>query len=144
MDIRPLTDRYAVAPQILPEDFAALAADGVTTVICNRPDMEVPPELQADAMRAAAEAAGLRFVENPIMGGGLTLEAIETQGTALTEAEGNVLAYCASGTRSAIVWALSQAGQMPTDDIIAATARGGYALDGLAPQIEALAARGAG
>ncbi|MGB3556164.1 MAG: sulfur transferase domain-containing protein, partial [Jannaschia sp.] len=43
MDIRPLDDTTSVAPQLDPGDFAALAADGVVAVICNRPDAEVPP-----------------------------------------------------------------------------------------------------
>jgi len=38
------------------------------------------------------------------------------------------------------MWALAQAGQMPTDDILTATASAGYQLDGLRGQIDALAA----
>ncbi|EEB86489.1 pyridine nucleotide-disulphide oxidoreductase [Roseobacter sp. GAI101] len=37
-----------------------------------------------------------------------------------------VLAYCASGTRSTIAWALGQAGTQPADDLIAAARAGGY------------------
>ncbi|MBT8412600.1 MAG: TIGR01244 family phosphatase, partial [Octadecabacter sp.] len=53
---------------------------------------------------------------------------------------GPVLAYCASGTRSSIVWALGQAGTMATDEIITAAAAAGYDLSGLKPQLDALAA----
>jgi uncharacterized protein (TIGR01244 family) len=59
--------------------------------------------------------------------------------TAIAAAKGPVLAYCASGTRSSIVWSLGQAGKMPTDDIIAETAKAGYDLAGMRRQLDALA-----
>ena len=141
MDMRIITDRYAVAPQVEPGDMAGIAAAGYTTVICNRPDHEVEPALQSDAMRAAAEAAGLVFVFNPVENGAMTMDMVETQGTALADSPGKVFAYCRSGTRSSIVWALSRAGQEPTDRIIAAARDAGYDIAGLAPQIDSLAAR---
>ena len=142
MDIRPLTETYAVSPQIAPEDVAALKAAGYTTIICNRPDGEVPPELRADAVAEAAAAAGLAFVRNPVIGGALSMDNVTAQGAAIAESQGPVLAYCASGNRSSIVWALSQAGTIPTDEMIATAGRHGYVqLAGFRDQIEALAAR---
>ena len=141
MDIRPLTPTYAVSPQIDPEDMAAIRAAGFTTVIDNRPDGEIPPSHHAETMRAAAEAAGLSFVANPVIGGMLTMENVEAQAEAIEAAPGPVLAYCASGNRSGIVWSLAMAGKIPTDDILAATAAAGYQHGHLRPQIEAMAAR---
>ena len=138
MDLRPLDDTTLVAPMIDPSDMADLARAGVTTVICNRPDAEVPPSHGSEAMRAAAGAAGLDYLFNPIAGMGLTLEAVEAQAAAIDGAAGKVVAYCASGTRSAVLWALAQAGRRPVDEILAATARAGYPLDGLRGQIERL------
>lgn len=141
METRQITDTYAVSPQIAPEDVAQLKADGFTTLICNRPNGEVPPSHQSDQFRALAEAEGLTFVDNPVIHGQLTLEIVEIQGRALAESSGPVFAYCASGNRSSIVWALSQAGRIPTDDLIAAAARWGYDLEAWRGQIDALAAR---
>lgn len=141
LDIRRLTDTYAVAPQIAPEDLPAIRAAGFTTVIDNRPDGEIPGELHTQAMRAAAEAAGLAFVANPVIGGALTMENVTAQAAAIAAAPGPVLAYCASGNRSSVVWALSHAGKLPTDDLIAIPARFGYQLGHLRSQIEALAGR---
>ena len=140
MDIRPLTETYAVSPQIEPGDLAAIKAAGFTTVIDNRPDGEIAPEWHTDTMRAAAEALGLTFIANPVIGGALTMENVTAQGAAIAEASGPVLAYCASGNRSSVVWALSQAGTMPVEDLVGLPARHGYQLAHLAPQIEALAA----
>ncbi|MBN8291368.1 TIGR01244 family phosphatase [Rhodobacter sp. NTK016B] len=139
MDIRPLSDTYSVSPQIEPEDIAAIKAAGYTTVICNRPDAEIPPELQADAMRALVEGAGMGFVLNPVIGGALTQENVDAQRNAIDEASGPVLAYCASGNRSSIVWALANAGRKPTDDLIAAGAQYGYQLAQFRELIDRLA-----
>ncbi|MDX5351127.1 MAG: TIGR01244 family phosphatase [Paracoccaceae bacterium] len=142
MDIRALTPDYAVSPQIEPGDLAAIKAAGYTTVIDNRPDGEIPAELHSARMRDAAEALGLVFVANPVIGGALTMENVTAQGAAIAAATGPVLAYCASGNRSSIVWALSQAGTRPVDELVGLPARFGYQLDHLRPQIEALAGRG--
>jgi uncharacterized protein (TIGR01244 family) len=141
VDIRPITPDYAVSPQIDPEDFPAIAAAGYRTVIDNRPDAEIPASHHAMAMRRAAEAAGLVFVFNPVIGGMLTEENVAAQGAAIAASDGPVLAYCASGNRSSIVWALSQAGTRPTDELIGLPARHGYQLEGLRPMIEALSAQ---
>jgi uncharacterized protein (TIGR01244 family) len=143
MDIRPLSDAYAVSPQIAPEDAAAIAAAGYVTVICNRPDGENPPGLAAARIRTAVEAAGMRFVENPFNALTLSLDHVAAQAAAMAAANGPVLAYCASGNRSSVVWALAQAGRQPAEALIGAAARHGYQLEGLRPQIEALAARSA-
>ncbi|MGI1663840.1 TIGR01244 family sulfur transferase [Palleronia sp. KMU-117] len=140
LEIRVLTDDYAVSPQVAPEDMAEIRARGYSTVICNRPDMENPPDLHVAAMAAAAEAAGLTFVENPFAAG-LDLSIIDRQRAAIDAASGPVLAYCRSGTRSATVWALAEAGRRPTDEILRATASAGYPMEGLRPQIDGLARR---
>ena len=139
MEIRPLTDGYAVSPQIAIEDLPAIKAQGYQTVIDNRPDAEIPPELHTETMRAAAEALGLTFIVNPVIGGAITMANVETQGQAIAQAPGPILAYCASGNRSSITWALSQAGQRPTDELIALPARHGYQLEHLRPQLDAFA-----
>ncbi len=140
MDIRRITPAYAVSPQIAPEDVAAIKAAGFATIICNRPDAEVPPGLQAADIGAAAQAAGLAFVVNMVTHQTLNMDVVRVQTDAAATASGPVLAYCASGTRSSIVWSLGQAGKMDADAIIAATAQAGYDLAGLKPRLDALAA----
>lgn len=135
MDIRRLTPDYAVSSQIEPEDLREIAAQGFRTVICNRPDTENPMELSSDVMRIAAEAAGLRFVDNPVTHSSMTPERIGAQAGAMEHRP--VLAYCASGTRSSVLWSLTQVGRRPADEILAATARAGYDLSGLRPRLEA-------
>ena len=141
MDIKPLSPTFAVSPQIGVEDIPAIVAAGYTTIICNRPDAEVPPSHQARAIGDAAKAAGLNFVVQPVTHQGLNMEMIAGQKASMDAADGPILAYCASGTRSSIVWSFAQAGEMPTQDIIAATSAAGYDLGGMGPQIDAIANR---
>ena len=138
MDIRPLTDSYAVSPQIAAEEAAEIATAGFKTVICNRPDGEVPPEFQASAIREAVEAAGMVFVLNPVVGGAITQENVADQGAAIGGHPGPVLAYCASGNRSSIVWAMSQAGARPVAELIGIPAQHGYNLEPFRPVLEQL------
>ena len=137
MDIRPLTEAYAVSPQIDPADFAAIKAAGYAMVIDNRPDGEIPPSHHTDVMAEAARAAGLEFVANPVIGGGPALGNVQAQAGATARGPGPALALCAHGNRSSIVWALSQAGQRSADELIGIPARHGYNLEALRPQLEA-------
>lgn len=137
MDIRALTPTYAVSPQIEPHDLAAIKAAGFVTVIDNRPDAEIPPALHGQSMQAAAHALGLTFVINPVISGGLTAQNITAQAAAVAASDGPVFAYCASGNRSSVVWALMNAGKRPADELIGIPARFGYNLEHLRPQLEA-------
>lgn len=139
MDIKQITPTYFVAPQLDPADMGEIAAAGITTVICNRPDEEVPTQFQADALEAAAKAAGLAFVRLPLTHQTMNPENVASHMGHISAAAGPVLAYCASGTRSTVVWCLGQAGNMATDDILTAAQRGGYELSNLRPTLESLA-----
>jgi len=138
MDIRQLTPNYAVSPQIDPEDLPAIAAAGFTTVINNRPCFEIPPSHQVDPMRQAAQAAGLEFVVLPVSHDTLSADLAAQQKAACAAASGPVLAYCASGTRCTIVWAMMTAGDVETDDIVTTAAAHGYDLSMMRAQLDAL------
>lgn len=119
--------------------MADIAAAGITTIISNRPDEEVPPPFQADAIEVAARAAGLGFVRLPLTHQTMTPPNVAAQMEHAATAGGPVLAYCASGTRSTVVWCFGQAGEMATDDILNAARAGGYDLENLRPTLEAIA-----
>jgi uncharacterized protein (TIGR01244 family) len=131
-DIRPVTPDFAVAPQISPQDFAELAAAGFKRVIGNRPDAEVPADLSSAALASAAEAAGLDYVHVPIVGMP-TAAAVETIFNAVQTANGPVLAYCRSGTRSITAWAMGQVlhGGAAPEELIALGRDAGYDLSGV-------------
>lgn len=139
MDIRRITDRFFVSPQILPEDLPGIADAGIAMILCNRPENEVPPSLQAASIETAAREAGVAFAACALTHQTMTPDVIRANRDMIETAGGTVLAYCASGTRSTIAWALGMAGDMPTDEIISAARHAGYDLEGLRPNIEAFA-----
>ena len=129
-DIRTVTDSFATAPQLSPADMAEAAARGFTLVINNRPDGEAPGQPTNAEMEAAAHAAGLAYVHIPVVGGP-TPGQVEAVRAAVETADGPVLAFCRSGTRSIVTWARGRAGgDMPRETLIALGAAAGYDLSG--------------
>lgn len=141
MDIREITPRYYVSPQIAAEDLSALKADGFTCVICNRPDEEIPASHHAVKLEQAAKEAGLAFVINPLTHDTMTDDRLALQRASLEGAEGKVLAYCASGTRSTVAWVLGHADCMDADTLLQSAAQGGYHLDALRGRLEFIASQ---
>lgn len=138
MDIRQITPTYHVSPQLDAVDAQAIKDAGFVRVVCNRPDAEVPPALQSDAIGAAMRAAGLEFEVLPLTHLTMTPENVAIQ-EGFAQADGPVLAYCASGTRCTMIWALAQAKTLSTDDILNTAAKAGYDIGGLRPTLDALA-----
>ena len=120
-EFKRVTPDFAVAAQLGTEDVARAAAEGYRTIIVNRPDGESPGQPSASEIRAAAEAAGLVFRAIPFSGLPPAPAVVMETAQALDEANGPVLAYCRSGTRSITAWALAQAlsGRHTPDEIIA-------------------------
>lgn len=135
MNIRPLEDRLHVSPQIQPEDVPTAAAQGYRAIICNRPDAEEPGQPMTEDIRAAAEAAGLPFVHIPIRGGAMTPDDVARFKAALADLPHPILGYCRSGTRTTYLWALSQAGERPAEEIITLAAQAGYDVSPLASRL---------
>ncbi len=133
MKIRPLTENFAVSPQLHPRDVAQLAAQGYKTIINNRPDGEAWGQPRGAEIEAQAQAHGLAYHHVPVSNRGLAPGQVEKIAAIQDQAGGPVLAFCRSGTRSAHAWALSQAGKMAAEDIIRAAAAAGYDVRALEP-----------
>ena len=142
LDIRPLNDRFAVAPQIAPDDVPAIAAAGYVAIINNRPDGEEPGQPSGEAIRAAVEAAGLRYAEVPVTHAGIAGPQLDAVAAAIVAADGPVLAYCRSGTRSCYLWALAaaRAGRDPAL-LVEQADTAGYDLGGLRATLDMLSGR---
>jgi uncharacterized protein (TIGR01244 family) len=128
-DFRKVTDTYTVSPQISTADIAAAAGQGYVLVINNRPDGETPDQPDSATMEAAARAAGLDYLYNPVRGGP-SPDNVAAQTEAVANAKGPVLAFCRSGTRSIVTWSLGQAqsGARPRDELVRLGAAAGYDL----------------
>ena len=138
--IRQINESISVAPQIAVEHVAEIAAAGYKTIVNNRPDDEDAGQPSGDAIRAAAEAAGLKYVAIPVTHAGFSHPQIDAMTQALTDSEGPVLAYCRSGTRSCNLWALAAAKAGRNPNLLLAQAEdAGYDLRGIRPMLDALA-----
>lgn len=103
--INALTSDFAVAPQLGPDDMAAVAAAGYKSVIINRPDYEGGPDQPtAEVVSAAARAAGLQVVYQPVISGGMTPDDVTRFSELLKTMPAPVLAYCRSGTRCSVLY----------------------------------------
>jgi uncharacterized protein (TIGR01244 family) len=139
---RKLTENVLVSPQLALADVAAAAASGVAMIINNRPDGEDPDALQSADIAAAAAAAGLNYVEIPVGHAGFSEPQVDAMIAALEQAEGPILAYCRSGTRSTLLWALAQAKQGENPEAIASAAmQAGYDISPVRAMVDMLAAR---
>jgi uncharacterized protein (TIGR01244 family) len=136
---RPLDDGFSVSPQITAEDVEAARSLGYMTVVCNRPDGEEPGQPSAAQIEAAAKAAGLSFIHIPMGQAPVTDHDVDAMAAAAA-APGKTLAYCRSGTRSSILWAMAEAkAGRPVDGILEKAAAAGYDLEGQRPVLERLA-----
>ena len=135
---RPLDPSISVFGQIEPEDVADAKAQGFTTIVNNRPDGEQPGQPTGAAIEAAARAAGLDYVAIPVDHSGFAEWQIAAMAEALEKADGPVLAFCRSGTRSTFLWALARH-RMGDDGeaLIAKAAGAGYDLSPIRPALEA-------
>jgi uncharacterized protein (TIGR01244 family) len=131
-DFRRVTDDFSVAPQIGVADVAEAKAQGFTTLINNRPDGEDPAQPPGAAIEAAARAEGLAYVHIPVRGapGPAEVEAVRA---AVEQADGPVLAFCRSGTRSITTWSIGQAmsGARTRGELVSLGREAGYDLSGV-------------
>ena len=106
--IRQLDDKVMVSGQVAPHEVAALAEQGVTVLVNNRPDGEEPDQPLASEIEDAAAAAGIGYRYVPIIRG-IGPADVEEMQAAMREAEGGkLLAFCRSGPRSALAIALAK------------------------------------
>ena len=139
---RKINENILVSQQLEIEDIVAAAQAGVAVIVNNRPDGEDPGAPQGTEIAAAAAAAGLDYVAIPIGHSGFSEPQVEAMIAAMEQAEGPILAYCRSGTRSTFLWALAAARQGGNPDTIARTAmQAGYDIGPIRPMIDMLAAR---
>jgi uncharacterized protein (TIGR01244 family) len=106
--IRQLGDKVLVSGQIAPHEVAGLAAEGVTMLVNNRPDGEDPDQPLAGEIEEAAAQAGIGYRFVPIIRGIGPADVEEMQKALRESGDGKLLAFCRSGTRSALTLAIAQ------------------------------------
>lgn len=103
-----LDDKTLVAGQIAPSEVPLLKGEGVTMIINNRPDGEDQGQPPSAAIEAAARDAGIDYRHVPIARG-IGPAEVEAMRAALHDAGSGIsFAFCRSGNRSALAWALAR------------------------------------
>ncbi len=137
-----LTERVFVSPQISLAQVAEAAAQGVKLIINNRPDDESDDQVPGAEIEAATRMAGMEYVAIPVTHAGFSEWQMEGMAKALSETSGPVLAYCRSGTRSTLLWALAEASRGRNPGVLAAqAAAAGYDLSPVRASLDILATR---
>jgi len=139
-DFKRVTPDFSVSAQLTPEDVARAAAAGFKTILNNRPEGETGDQTPGADIAAAAARYGLEYRAAPFSGPPPPAIVAETAAL-LEQAPGPVLAYCRTGTRSIMAWAMAQAleGALSPDEIIAKAREAGYDVDGARGALERLA-----
>ncbi len=138
-----IDDKTYASPQISVADIAAAAALGIGMIVNNRPEDESGDQTPGADIAEAAAAAGMAYVAIPVTHAGFSMPQVEAMEAALAAAgDKPLLAYCRSGTRSTLLWALAQA-RMGTDlaTIAASAARAGYDVSPISANLDFLAAQ---
>ena len=115
MTFRKITEQVFASPQIGPIDVLQAAREGIVLIVNNRPEDESDDQVPGPEIEAAARAAGLDYV---------------------------ALAYCRSGTRSTLLWALAEASRGEHPEVLAAQAAvAGYDVAPIRQLLDVLHAR---
>ena len=118
MDIKRISPFLSVSPQIAVADLRKIAALGFKTVINNRPDGEAGGQpLNAD-LADEAKKNGLVYIFQPVSSKQVTDGDAVNFATELDRVRGPVLAFCRTGTRCTILWALNEAHHMDANDLM--------------------------
>ncbi|MCK7550114.1 TIGR01244 family sulfur transferase [Marinobacter goseongensis] len=141
MELRKIDDQITVAPQISVDDVAEIAKLGFKTLVANRPDQEEPGQPAMGDIEAAAREHGLEWVYLPVESGHITDDDVDRFALMIRQAAKPVLAFCRSGTRCTVLWALSSARSQPAIDIVSKAGNAGYDIRGLASRLAQQATR---
>ena len=136
MKINKVNEKISVAPQITANDVSEIAQLGYKSLICNRPDGEEPSQPLYSDIKAQAQEHGLDIVHIPVQGSDITEADINEFKESLDSLPGPLLAYCRTGTRSIILWSLSNPDSLSVDEIIRKAASAGYDLSALVERLD--------
>jgi sulfide:quinone oxidoreductase len=130
-DVAFLDPTVAISPQLVPSDFENIAAQGFRVFVNNRPDGEAWfGQPLHDALDTAAIAAGVTPHFLPF-----TLKSLQSEDVRrfqrIISGDNRVLASCASGFRSALLWAMARIAYSGREfeDVMQAAAAAGQPLE---------------
>lgn len=138
--MKALPGEVFVSGQLMPAQMAAIAEQGIRSIINNRPDQEAMLQPLSEEMKQAAQQDSLNYVHIP-MQGGISPDLLAASLDAYAKAPRPILAFCGSGMRSAALWAFAHVDQMGIDAVMEVLIDAGYNLEQLREPLMEFAAR---
>jgi len=126
MKFAKINTELTVSDQITIEDLKEIQAQGYKTIFCNRPDQESEGQLAFSTIEKEAQNIGIKAIHQPVIGGQISDDDIAQFGSYFEGAQKPIFAYCRTGTRCSILWALSHAKTLPIDEILSKAHIAGY------------------
>lgn len=104
MSINLINGELGLAGQLTAQDITALAAEGIKTFVCNRPDGEGADQPDRKDLEKAALDAGAEFHYLPLVAGMPPDEALlKAYAKLFKDAPKPVVAFCRTGRRSGMI-----------------------------------------
>ena len=136
MNLKPLSPDFSVTPQIEATEVAELAMRGFKSIIGNRPEGEAPDQPSWPSLVAEAEQHGMSVRQIPVVPGQIGPDDVRLFAAALRDLPTPIAAFCRTGTRSAMLWALANPEGLSVDERIARAAAQGYDIGPLRERME--------
>lgn len=137
---KKINDDVSVCMQLFPEQIDFIKQSGFKTIINNRPDMEKSGQPFAGDIEKLALEAGLNYIHIPMRPGQITPELLTSMADAFKNSDGPVLAHCASGMRSTILWCFVNVKEMGVEAVISAATAAGMDVEKVRPALTGYAA----
>ena len=123
--MKRIYENFYASNQIQAKDIAQLKQEKFECVLCNRPDNEEQDQPSVEMIKSQCLANGIEFLHLPITPGDFNLEAIMETEKVLKTAK-KTLAYCRTGTRSTMLWAVAKTKDLEVDEVLKITDHSGY------------------
>lgn len=136
MKSKMLTPGLTVMPQMSEADIAELSRRGFKSIISNRPEGETADQPAWAAIAAAADSHGMEARHIPVVASQIDDDDVAAFAEALRNMPTPIAAFCRTGTRAALLWALASEGSQSADERIRIAAKAGFDLEPFRVRIE--------
>ena len=125
-----VSDYLSLSGQVEINDLDGLKENGVTILVCNRPDGESDGQPSFADISTAALAKGIKAIDLPFRSGGQSVAQVDAFAKLMQQAqeqEKKIHAYCRTGNRSACLWAAASVkNNVPYSAVLSKAAELGY------------------
>ena len=133
--MKQLTTELSVGAQLEVDEIPELATRGFKSIIGNRPDNEGPDQPRWEELEFVARSHGLQARHIPVIPGQLGPDEVQAFRDALVELPKPIAAFCKTGTRSTMLWALVNPDGLSQEQRVQTAAEQGYDISALRPRL---------